>query len=208
MYESKDKMVSHPSHYQGANGMEVIDVIENFTCDLTGKEATNTGQIIKYILRWKKKNGLQDLEKTMWYLQGLIEHVRNKEAAKPGLRCAGCVFNGDDCLNPNLCVCDSSGKYTGYTLGPDVKNLKTFSKDNHISMFNKTTKENSNSCISIIDTDSHRVIEIFEKEKYPIVWDDRTNFFTVLYLIRDGEVKEKIFDKTKVTYSLSTEKEN
>ena len=76
MYESEDKMVSHPSHYQGANGMEVIDVIENFTCDLVGKEATNTGQIIKYILRWKKKNGLQDLEKTMWYLQRLIDSVK------------------------------------------------------------------------------------------------------------------------------------
>ena len=77
MYESEDKMVSHPSHYQGANGMEVIDVIENFTCDLVGKEATNTGQIIKYILRWKKKNGLQDLEKTMWYLQRLIDIVKS-----------------------------------------------------------------------------------------------------------------------------------
>ena len=84
MYESEDKMVSHPSHYQGANGMEVIDVIENFTCDLVGKEATNTGQIIKYILRWKKKNGLQDLEKTMWYLQRLIDIVKSS-ASSSGL---------------------------------------------------------------------------------------------------------------------------
>ena len=28
MYESKDVMVSHPSHYKSKNGMEVIDVIE------------------------------------------------------------------------------------------------------------------------------------------------------------------------------------
>ena len=34
MYESKDVMVSHPSHYKSKNGMEVIDVIEAFTSDL------------------------------------------------------------------------------------------------------------------------------------------------------------------------------
>jgi hypothetical protein len=34
MYESKDKMVSHPDHYQSANGLEVIDCIEAFTAGL------------------------------------------------------------------------------------------------------------------------------------------------------------------------------
>lgn len=28
MYESPDKMVSHPAHYQSETGLEVIDVIE------------------------------------------------------------------------------------------------------------------------------------------------------------------------------------
>lgn len=31
MYESPDKMVSHPAHYQSETGLEVIDVIEAFT---------------------------------------------------------------------------------------------------------------------------------------------------------------------------------
>lgn len=75
MYESNDKMVSHPSHYQSENGIEVIDVIEAFTADLKGIEATDTGNVIKYILRWKHKNGKQDLEKAMWYLQHLIDHI-------------------------------------------------------------------------------------------------------------------------------------
>lgn len=78
-YECEDKMVSHPSHYQSSNGLEVIDVIEAFTSDLTGIEATDTGNIIKYICRWKKKNGLQDLKKTMWYLKHLINHVESSE---------------------------------------------------------------------------------------------------------------------------------
>ena len=76
MYESKDKMESHPSHYQSETGMEVIDVIEAFTFDLKGIEAICTGNVLKYICRWNKKNGLQDLEKAEWYLQRLIEHVR------------------------------------------------------------------------------------------------------------------------------------
>lgn len=79
MYESNDKMVSHPPHYQSETGLEVIDVIEAFTFDLKGIEATDTGNVIKYICRWKGKNGLQDLEKAKWYLEHLIDHVRKLE---------------------------------------------------------------------------------------------------------------------------------
>ena len=79
MYESKDKMVSHPCHYQSETGMEVIDVIEAFTFDLTGIEATDTGNIIKYACRWKKKDGVRDLEKILWYTQHLIDHVKKLE---------------------------------------------------------------------------------------------------------------------------------
>lgn len=75
-YESTDIMVSHPNHYMSETGLEVIDVIEAFTFDLKGIEATDTGNILKYICRWSKKNGLQDLEKAEWYLNHLINHVR------------------------------------------------------------------------------------------------------------------------------------
>lgn len=74
-----DDVVNHPAHYQSINGMEVIDVIEAFTEGLIGIEATDTGNIIKYICRWKSKNGLQDLEKARWYLNHLIEHVKSNE---------------------------------------------------------------------------------------------------------------------------------
>lgn len=75
-YESTDIMVSHPNHYMSETGLEVIDVVEAFTFDLKGIEATDTGNILKYICRWSKKNGLQDLEKAEWYLNHLINHVR------------------------------------------------------------------------------------------------------------------------------------
>lgn len=79
MYESNDQMVSHPSHYQSKSGLEVIDVIEAFTSDLKGIEATDTGNILKYMCRWNHKNGLQDLEKAQWYLTHLIEKLKEKE---------------------------------------------------------------------------------------------------------------------------------
>lgn len=79
MYESDDKQVSHPEHYQSETGLEVIDVIEAFTFDLNGIEATDTGNILKYACRWKKKNGVQDLKKIMWYTQHLIDHIEKGE---------------------------------------------------------------------------------------------------------------------------------
>lgn len=82
LYESKDKNVSHPEHYQSPAGLEVIDVIEAFTAELQGIEATDTGNIIKYACRWKKKNGIQDLEKILWYTQHLIDHLKQCKKEK------------------------------------------------------------------------------------------------------------------------------
>lgn len=67
--------VDHPLHYQSDKGVEVIDVMEAFTEGLEGIEAVDTAQIIKYICRWKKKNGKEDLKKAEWYLQHLINHI-------------------------------------------------------------------------------------------------------------------------------------
>lgn len=72
-------MVNSPDHYQTKHGLEAITVIESFTEDLKGIEACDTGNIIKYMLRWKKKNGIEDLEKTKWYLEHLINHVKAED---------------------------------------------------------------------------------------------------------------------------------
>lgn len=69
------EMVNHPSHYTSGK-VECIDAIESATCDLTGIEAVCTANIIKYVWRWKLKNGVEDLEKAEWYLQKLIEEVK------------------------------------------------------------------------------------------------------------------------------------
>lgn len=76
--ENKDDMVNHPSHYKTKAGLETIDVIEAFTDGLNGIEAVDTGNILKYICRWKRKNGIQDLEKARWYLNHLISYLKYK----------------------------------------------------------------------------------------------------------------------------------
>ena len=72
-------MVNHPKHYKAKNGMEVIDVIEAFTANLSGYEATHTGNVIKYICRWKEKNGLEDLKKAQWFLNRLIKNIEENK---------------------------------------------------------------------------------------------------------------------------------
>ena len=78
MKEKKIDMVNHQPHYQSDNGLEVIDVIKAFTEDLNGIEAVDTANAIKYICRWHKKNGVQDLEKAIWYIQHLIKNISEK----------------------------------------------------------------------------------------------------------------------------------
>lgn len=73
-----DDMVNHPSHYMGKNGMEAIDVIKEFTSHLSGVEAVDTGNILKYAMRWKKKNGIEDLKKIRWYVNDLINELEKE----------------------------------------------------------------------------------------------------------------------------------
>lgn len=71
--------VNHPSHYQSETGLEAIDVIEAFTFNLSGIEAFCTANALKYLCRWKEKNGKVDLEKARWYIEYLINHIEKLE---------------------------------------------------------------------------------------------------------------------------------
>ena len=63
--------VNHPGHYtQG--GIECIDALKAATTGLEGIEAVCTGNAIKYLWRWKQKNGTEDLRKAEWYINRLI----------------------------------------------------------------------------------------------------------------------------------------
>lgn len=71
--------VDHPNHDQSSKGMEVIDVIDAFTENLTGVVAFDIGCAIKYMCRWKKKNGTEDLRKAIWYLEHAIKKTEGAE---------------------------------------------------------------------------------------------------------------------------------
>lgn len=64
--------VSSPSHYTSGK-VECIDAIDAAVAHLKdGRESFYTAQVIKYVWRWKLKNGVQDLRKAKWYLERLI----------------------------------------------------------------------------------------------------------------------------------------
>lgn len=63
--------VLHPSHYNQGK-VECIEAIESAIINLTGIEAFCTGNCIKYLWRWKQKNGVEDLAKCKFYLDYLI----------------------------------------------------------------------------------------------------------------------------------------
>lgn len=65
------EQVEHPSHYNKGKTETWNYVFEH---DLDFFE----GNVIKYITRWKDKNGLQDLEKAKMYLDKYIQMQKEK----------------------------------------------------------------------------------------------------------------------------------
>lgn len=63
--------VAHPKHYSGK--IECIDCIESAVSELNGFEGFLAGNVIKYVFRFKRKNGKEDLQKAEWYLSKLME---------------------------------------------------------------------------------------------------------------------------------------
>jgi hypothetical protein len=62
--------VNHPSHYTGK--YECIDVM----AETQGVEAVKNFCIcnaFKYLYRHKRKNGTEDIQKAIWYLQKYVE---------------------------------------------------------------------------------------------------------------------------------------
>lgn len=66
--------VNHPAHYM-QGGIECIDAIKAAITGLEGMEAHCTGNAIKYLWRWKRKNGVEDINKAIWYLERLKKEV-------------------------------------------------------------------------------------------------------------------------------------
>jgi hypothetical protein len=60
-----DDPVNSPKHYTQGN-MEVITAIEGMGLDY------HQGNVVKYVSRYRYKNGIEDLRKAKWYIDRLI----------------------------------------------------------------------------------------------------------------------------------------
>jgi hypothetical protein len=69
--EDLEDTVNHPKHYKNGK-IEPIDFINGNNMDYL------EGNIIKYISRYKFKNGMEDLHKARFYLNMLIEREMDK----------------------------------------------------------------------------------------------------------------------------------
>lgn len=77
--DSNKEKVNHPNHYQIPElGIEVMDLIKYFTKDLPGDQGYLLGNVIKYILRAEKKNGLEDYKKARNQLDELIKLIEDE----------------------------------------------------------------------------------------------------------------------------------
>ena len=71
--EEKKEMINHPSHYNQGK-YEAIDVIEDWKLNF------NLGNTVKYISRAGHKDDIiQDLKKSLWYLNREIERLEKGE---------------------------------------------------------------------------------------------------------------------------------
>jgi len=69
--------VNHPSHYTQGD-IECIDAIKAATVDKTGIEAACVANCIKYLWRYKDKNGVEDVRKAKWYIDRLIKELTSE----------------------------------------------------------------------------------------------------------------------------------
>ena len=76
LHDTED-MVNHPPHYN-KYGVECIDALRAATGE--GFEYYLQGNVMKYLWRYRYKNGIEDLKKANWYLELLIAEKQDNES--------------------------------------------------------------------------------------------------------------------------------
>lgn len=75
--EAINDPVNHPSYYCKGD-IECIDAIKAAISGMQGIEAFCKGTAMKYIWRYPDKNGVQDLDKAVWYIKRLKKEAEEK----------------------------------------------------------------------------------------------------------------------------------
>jgi hypothetical protein len=72
LVKDEHDVITNLSHYQGSQGLEVIEADKNFLAEEMLRSYYK-GKILKYLLHEREKNGLEDLKKARKHLDWLIE---------------------------------------------------------------------------------------------------------------------------------------
>lgn len=91
--------VKKPGHYTYGR-YECIDIIEDILADASGPEGFLIGNVIKYLWRFQRKNGTEDLEKARWYLDRAI--TRRRAMAEKPAPCEKGHAGQDDGTSPGI----------------------------------------------------------------------------------------------------------
>ena len=75
-------MVNHPQHYADKK-IEVIEYIRD-TLPPQGFTDYCLGNVLKYVSRWRKKGGVEDLKKAKVYLEWAIESADKEDSHEAG----------------------------------------------------------------------------------------------------------------------------
>ena len=67
--------VNKPIHYNQA-GIECIEAIEAMTENMSSKVAPHAANVLRYLWRHEYKNGLEDIDKAIWYLNRLRDRYK------------------------------------------------------------------------------------------------------------------------------------
>mgnify|MGYP000980135047 CR=1 FL=1 len=88
------------THYSSL-AIEPIQFIE------TNNLGYHEGNVVKYISRWRNKNGLEDLKKAKWYIERLIEVQSTVEE-----KCQPLVYSkGNEVGAPPSMFCEPKGEF-------------------------------------------------------------------------------------------------
>tara|TARA_Y100001951_G_scaffold104317_1_gene115554 strand:+ start:3282 stop:3566 length:285 start_codon:yes stop_codon:yes gene_type:complete len=73
-----------PAHYQRAK-LETIDTIMDVVRDLPGDEAVLVGNALKYLVRYRFKEGnapIVEVQKAEWYVRRLVKLLQTKPSVQ------------------------------------------------------------------------------------------------------------------------------
>lgn len=76
-YTEQAQDAVNPQHYKQGR-VEVIDIIEDAVEGADPFEAVCQANVLKYALRYRHKNGVEDLRKSIWYTEKLIAYLDAK----------------------------------------------------------------------------------------------------------------------------------